>query len=77
MHSQYTWTSAGIIGYENVMAASNYTTAERASTFAHEFGHSLSLTHITNGSAAVMVQGRSSLGVQAYDKANLKAKWGN
>lgn len=72
-----TWTSASIIGYENVMAASNYTTTQRIKTFTHEFGHTLALAHVTNGSAAVMAQGKSNLGVQAYDKANLKAKWAN
>lgn len=59
------------------MASANYTTTERIKTFTHEFGHTLSLTHVTNGSAAVMTQGQANLGVQAYDKANLKAKWGN
>ncbi|WP_335106203.1 hypothetical protein [Nostoc sp.] len=40
-------------------------------------GDTLLLAHVTNGSAAVMAQGQSNLGVQAYEKANLKAKWGN
>lgn len=72
-----TWSSARIYGYENAMAASSYTTTQRIKTFTHEFGHTLSLSHVTNGSAAVMAQGKSDLGVQAYDKANLRAKWGN
>lgn len=71
-----TWSSARIYGFENVMAANSYTTAQRINVFTHD-GHTLSMDHVTNGSAAVMVSGRSNLGVQVYDKANLKAKWGN
>ena len=37
----------------------------------------LSLGHVLSGSVAVMAQGQSNFGVQVYDKANLKAKWGN
>ncbi|MGB3691641.1 MAG: hypothetical protein WBG70_12135 [Spirulinaceae cyanobacterium] len=60
------------------MASYNYTSTQRIKTFIHEFGHSLSLAHVIGGSAAaVMRQGRSNFGVQAYDRANLQAKWGN
>jgi len=72
-----TWNSARIYGYENVMAAGSYTNTQRIKVFTHEFGHTLSLSHVINGSAAVMAQGQSNLGVQLYDKANLRAKWGN
>ena len=72
-----TWTSAKVVGFENVMAASGFTATNRIKVFTHEFGHALSLSHVLNGSASVMAQGQSNLGIQVYDKANLKAKWGN
>lgn len=59
------------------MADRLFTKTKRIKVFTHEFGHALSLSHVTNGSTAVMAQGRSNYGVQAYDKANLTAKWGN
>lgn len=72
-----TWTSGRVYGYENAMAANGYNTTERISNFTHEFGHSLSMAHVTaSGVNAVMRQGRQALGTQSYDKANLQGKWG-
>jgi hypothetical protein len=73
-----TWTSAKVIGYEDAMTANGWTGTNIIQTFTHEFGHALSLKHVTSTSAATMAPaGPSNNGVQAYDKANLKAKWGN
>ncbi len=51
----FTWTSGRVYGYENAMAASGYNATERISNFTHEFGHSLSMAHVTaSGVNAVM-----------------------
>jgi hypothetical protein len=73
-----TWTSAKVIGYEDAMTANGWTNTNITQTFAHEFGHALSMSHVFSTTAAAMYEyGPSNVSVQAYDKANLKAKWGN
>jgi hypothetical protein len=68
------WTVAAIIGYENVMTASGFTTTNRIANFAHEFGHALSMSHVSVNAA--MRTGKLNYGVQQYDRDNLKYKWG-
>lgn len=70
------WDYGIIYGYENMMVASNFTQGEKIENYCHEFGHTLSLAHVTSGSA-VMALGRQDLWVTSIDRANLRAKWGN
>lgn len=77
-YSDKNWSVARVYGYENAMVRAGFTTTNRVKVFAHEFGHSLSMDHVkVSGVNAVMRQGPSTLGVQQYDKDNLKFKWGN
>jgi hypothetical protein len=73
-----TWTSAKIVGYEDAMTQSGFTATNITQIYTHEFGHALSMQHVPTGTASTMTPyGGINLGVQAYDKANLKARWGN
>jgi hypothetical protein len=74
--SQSTWASAKVVGYEDAMTQNGWTGTNIIQTFTHEFGHALSMSHSIS-TATMSPYGPSNLSVQAYDKANLKAKWGN
>jgi hypothetical protein len=74
-HPDRNWFSAKVIGYERNMYVAGYTTTNRIKTYAHEFGHALSLNEVTASVNAVMKQGKFDYGVQAYDVSNLKFKW--
>jgi Matrixin len=72
-----TWLSAKVVGYENNMVTNGFGTTSRIQVFSHEFGHALSMSHVASSSSVMYPYSPSNVGVQAYDKANLKAKWGN
>lgn len=72
------WNSAEVIGYNNVMDNSNFTATNKLQVWTHEFGHSLSLAHVTETLSATMWPNSPyNLGVQSRDRQNLIAKWGN
>ena len=76
-----TWSSAQLIGYTNQIALFNLSDSEIIGTvYAHEFGHALSMAHTSPpvGTISIMQSGfRSSYLPQAFDKSNLKQRWGN
>jgi Matrixin len=72
-----TWLSAKVVGYENNMVTNGFTATNRIQVFTHEFGHALSMRHVASSSSVMYPYSPSNIGIQAYDKANLKAKWGN
>lgn len=72
------WNSAEVIGYNNVMDSYNFTPTNKLQVWTHEFGHSLSLAHVEDGTPATMApRVPSNLGIQSRDRQNLIAKWGN
>jgi hypothetical protein len=76
-----TWTYAQLFGYTNQISNFKLTDSEIiASVYAHEMGHALSMAHTNppTGTISIMKSGfQTSYLPQAFDKANLKAKWGN
>lgn len=78
LNQGYTWTSARIFGYDAAMNGTGYTQTNKTKMYAHEMGHALAMDHVTASSVnAVMIQGKMVIGVQQYDKDNLKSRWGN
>lgn len=73
------WTYTKLYLYDNNMRALNYSTTNRTATAIHEVGHSLKLAHTpAEAPSSIMKQGRKTLtDPTTYDKAQLKAKWGN
>jgi hypothetical protein len=76
-----TYTSVRIYGYDNAMNGAGYNNTNKIKMFTHEVGHALSMDHFDRtdlpSTTSVMVSGKYLHGVQAYDKTNLKLKWGN
>lgn len=72
-----TWTSAKVVGYENAMVGNGFTGTNRIQLFTHEFGHALSMSHVASSASVMYQYSPTNIGIQAYDKDNLKAKWGN
>jgi hypothetical protein len=73
-----TWTYTDVYAYANQMKNYNMNDSQIKSNYTHEFGHALSLAHVTDSNvSAVMKQGIQSIGPTTTDKNNLKAKWGN
>lgn len=76
-NSDKNWQVAAVTGYENVMTSAGFNTTNRVALYAHEFGHALSMAHVTaTVNAAMLTSGKLNYGVQQYDKDNLKSKWG-
>ncbi|WP_404559654.1 MULTISPECIES: hypothetical protein [unclassified Paenibacillus] len=71
------WAFATVAIYHNQMEAFGMNSAQKTSNATHEIGHTLSQAHPSTSSSSVMKQGIQSIGVQAYDKQSLIAKWGN
>ena len=71
-----TWIFCDLFGYYNQMQSFNMTDSQIISNYAHEFGHTLSLSHPSSSVTALMKQGIQSIKPQTHDKNNLKAKWG-
>jgi len=72
------WNSAEVIGYNNVMDNANYTASNKLQVWIHEFGHSQSLSHVTDTSLTTMLSiSPNNLGIQSRDRQNLIGKWGN
>ena len=71
------WTSVRIIGFTKNMDNDGFTTTNKLHTWIHEFGHALSMSHVTEpGVYATMRQGKLNYSVQGRDRQNLKTKWG-
>lgn len=73
----YVWTAARIFGYDAAMNGAGYTQTNKTKVYAHEMGHALAMDHVYASVNAVMIQGKMVIGVQQYDKDNLKLRWGN
>lgn len=71
------WAYSTVAIYNNQMEAYNMTSTQKISNATHEVGHTLSMAHPSTSQNAVMKQGIQSIGVQAYDRESLIAKWGN
>ncbi len=71
------WAFATVAIYHNQMEAFGMNSAQKTSNATHEIDHTLSQAHPSTSSSSVMKQGIQSIGVQAYDKQSLIAKWGN
>lgn len=76
----YAWGSAKVTAYSNQMSAFGMNTSNIISNYAHEFGHALSLAHVSGSPStspiSVMKQGIQSYLPQQTDKDHLKQKWG-
>jgi hypothetical protein len=73
----YVWTSARIFGYDAAMNGLKFTQTNKIKMYSHEMGHVLAMDHVYTNVNAVMIQGPMIIGVQQYDKDNLKSRWGN
>jgi hypothetical protein len=76
-----TWKKAEVVGFINQIVNLNLSDTEIVgSVYAHEFGHALAMDHSSppTGTISVMPAGiRTTYSAQAFDKANLRKKWGN
>lgn len=73
----YTWTAVRIYGYDAAMNNAGFNQTNKIKTYAHEMGHALAMDHVYADVNAVMIQGKMVIGVQQYDKENLKLRWGS
>lgn len=74
------WNAAEVIGYNNVMDYYNFSGTNKLQVWIHEFGHLLSLSHISEfdpqSDAAMHPEVPSIYGVQTRDRQSLRNKWG-
>jgi hypothetical protein len=76
-----TWSKAEVVGFINQIVNLSLSDTEIiGSVYAHEFGHALAMEHSLppTGTISIMPAGiRTTYSAQAFDKANLRKKWGN
>jgi hypothetical protein len=73
------WDYVVITGYNSITDSDRLNAAQKLEVWTHEFGHSLSLSHVTDTNATIMRRRvtAASLAIQNRDRENLRKKWGS